>query len=82
MRTWNAFRCPSSSTRRIFFTAVGSPAADSYAVIAQDIGVSESTISRVVKHKFAETPMASLPQGLFSSTAGMDDNYETIPANT
>jgi RNA polymerase sigma-54 factor len=48
-------------------------------VIAQDIGVSESTISRVVKHKYAETPYGIFAlKDFFSSTAGMDDNYETI----
>jgi RNA polymerase sigma-54 factor len=48
-------------------------------VIAQDLSVSESTISRVVKHKFAETPYGIYAlKDFFSSTAGMDDNYETI----
>ncbi len=50
-----------------------------YSVIAQDLSVSESTISRVVKHKFAETPYGIYAlKDFFSSTAGMDDNYETI----
>ncbi|NLW19291.1 MAG: RNA polymerase factor sigma-54 [Candidatus Cloacimonetes bacterium] len=50
-----------------------------YAVIAQDLGVSESTISRVVKHKYADTPygMRGL-KDFFSSTAGMDRNFEGI----
>lgn len=50
-----------------------------YSVIAQDLSVSESTISRVVKHKYAETPYGIFAlKDFFSSTAGMDDNYETI----
>ncbi|MDD3143045.1 MAG: RNA polymerase factor sigma-54 [Candidatus Cloacimonetes bacterium] len=50
-----------------------------YAVIARDLSVSESTISRVVKHKFAETPSGIYAlKDFFSSTAGMDNNYEGI----
>jgi RNA polymerase sigma-54 factor len=50
-----------------------------YAVIAQDLGVSESTISRVVKHKYAETPYGIYGlKDFFTSTAGTDDNYETV----
>lgn len=50
-----------------------------YAVIAQDLGVSESTISRVVKHKYAETPYGIFAfKDFFSSTAGRDDNYDSI----
>ena len=50
-----------------------------YAVIARDLSVSESTISRVVKHKYADTPygMRAL-KDIFSSTAGMDSNFEGI----
>ncbi|MDD2331974.1 MAG: RNA polymerase factor sigma-54 [Candidatus Cloacimonetes bacterium] len=50
-----------------------------YSVIAQDLGVSESTISRVVKYKFAETPYGIYAlKDFFSSTAGRDDNYESV----
>jgi RNA polymerase sigma-54 factor len=50
-----------------------------YAVIAHDLSVSESTISRVVKHKFAETPYGIYClKDFFSSTAGTDDNYESV----
>ncbi len=50
-----------------------------YAVIAQDLGVSESTISRVVKHKYAETPYGIFClKDFFTSTAGRDDNFETV----
>lgn len=50
-----------------------------YAVIARDLSVSESTISRVVKHKFADTSYGIFPmKDFFSSTAGLDNNYEGI----
>jgi RNA polymerase sigma-54 factor len=50
-----------------------------YAVIAQDLGVSESTISRVVKHKYAETPYGIYClKDFFTSTAGKDDNFESV----
>lgn len=50
-----------------------------YSVIAQDIGKSESTISRVVKHKYMETPYGIFAfKDFFNSTAGRDDNYEDI----
>ncbi|MCB5265418.1 MAG: RNA polymerase factor sigma-54 [Candidatus Cloacimonetes bacterium] len=50
-----------------------------YSVIAQDIGKSESTISRVVKHKYAETPYGIFAfKDFFTSTAGRDDNFEEI----
>ncbi len=50
-----------------------------YSAIAQDVGKSESTISRVVKHKYAETPYGIYAfKDFFTSTAGRDDNYESI----
>lgn len=50
-----------------------------YSVIAQDLGVSESTISRVVKHKYAETPYGIFGlKEFFTSTAGRNDNYESV----
>ncbi len=50
-----------------------------YSVIAQDLGVSESTISRVVKHKYAETPYGIFAfKDFFTSTAGLDDDYQSI----
>lgn len=50
-----------------------------YSAIAQDLGKSESTISRVVKHKYAETPYGIFAfKDFFTSTAGRDDNYENI----
>ncbi|MDI3503840.1 MAG: polymerase sigma-54 factor [Candidatus Cloacimonadota bacterium] len=50
-----------------------------YSAIAQDLGKSESTISRVVKYKYAETPYGIFAfKDFFTSTAGRDDNYESI----
>ncbi|HNX00025.1 MAG TPA: RNA polymerase factor sigma-54 [Candidatus Cloacimonadota bacterium] len=50
-----------------------------YSFIAQDLDVSESTISRVVRHKYADTPFGVIPlKNFFSSTAGRDDNYESV----
>ncbi|OQY37251.1 MAG: RNA polymerase sigma-54 factor [Candidatus Cloacimonetes bacterium 4572_65] len=50
-----------------------------YAAIAEDVGVSESTISRVVKDKYADTPFGIYPlKKFFTSTAGKDNNFESI----
>lgn len=50
-----------------------------YSVIARDVDKSESTISRVVKHKYAETPYGIYAfKDFFHSTAGRDDNFENI----
>ncbi|MDP2173911.1 MAG: RNA polymerase factor sigma-54 [Candidatus Cloacimonadaceae bacterium] len=62
-----------------FYRSSGVMVPLTYAVIAGDLSVSESTISRVVKHKYAETPFGIFAlKDFFSSTAGRDDNYETI----
>ncbi len=62
-----------------FYKGLGIMQPLTYATIAQDLGVSESTISRVVRHKYAETPFGTFAlRDFFSSTAGMDDNLETI----
>ena len=42
--------------RDFFYNSSGVMIPLTYAAIAQDLGVSESTISRVVKHKYMETP--------------------------
>ncbi len=68
-----------SHQKEFFYTGSGVMQPLTYAVIAQDLSVSESTISRVVKHKFAETPYGIYAlKDFFSSTAGRDDNYENI----
>ena len=62
-----------------FVTGSGTMQPLTYSTIAQDLGVSESTISRVVKHKYAETPYGVFPlKDFFSSAAGRNDNYESI----
>ncbi len=65
--------------RDFFYNGSGTLVPLTYSVIAQDLGVSESTISRVVKHKYAETPYGIYSlKDFFTSTAGTDDNFETI----
>jgi RNA polymerase sigma-54 factor len=50
-----------------------------YAVIAQELSISESTISRVVKDKYADTPFGIIPlKKFFSSTAGQNTNFESV----
>lgn len=62
-----------------FYLGSGQMQPLTYSVIAQDLGVSESTISRVVKHKYAETPYGIFAfKDFFTSTAGMDDDYQSI----
>lgn len=65
--------------RGFFYQGTGQMQPLTYAVIAQDLGVSESTISRVVKHKYAETPYGIFAfKDFFTSTAGIDDDYQSI----
>lgn len=79
MRTLERVSLSIIKNQREFFNGSGELYPLTYSVIAQDLGVSESTISRVVKHKYAETPFGIFAlKDFFSSTAGMDDNYETI----
>lgn len=62
-----------------FYYGTGQMHPLTYSVIAQDLGVSESTISRVVKHKYAETPYGIFAfKDFFTSTAGIDDDYQSI----
>lgn len=62
-----------------FYSGSGIMQPLTYSVIAQDLGVSESTISRVVKHKYAETPYGIYAlKDFFTSTAGRDDQYENV----
>jgi len=50
-----------------------------YSVIAQELGVNESTISRVVKHKYADTPFGVIClKDFFTSSAGRTDDFEEI----
>lgn len=50
-----------------------------YAVIADELQVSESTISRVVRHKYADTPFGVMClKDFFTSKAGKDENYNSV----
>jgi len=62
-----------------FYLGTGQMKPLTYAVIASDLGVNESTISRVVKNKYAETPYGIYAfKDFFTSTAGFDDDYQSI----
>jgi RNA polymerase sigma-54 factor len=50
-----------------------------YSVIANELGVNESTISRVVRSKYAETPFGMMClKEFFTSKAGKDENYNSV----
>jgi len=50
-----------------------------YSVIADEIQVNESTISRVVRSKYIDTPFGIMClKDFFSSRAGKDDNYNSV----
>jgi len=50
-----------------------------YSVIAEELQVNESTISRVVRTKYADTPFGIMClKDFFTSTAGKDTNYNSI----
>ena len=50
-----------------------------YSVIADELQVNESTISRVVRSKYAETPFGMMClKEFFTSKAGKDENYNSI----
>lgn len=50
-----------------------------YSVIANELGVNESTISRVVRSKYAETPFGLMNlKDFFTSKAGKDENYNSV----
>lgn len=50
-----------------------------YSVIAEELQVNESTISRVVRTKYADTPFGIMClKDFFTSTAGKDNNYNSV----
>jgi RNA polymerase sigma-54 factor len=50
-----------------------------YSVIAAELQLNESTISRVVRTKYADTPFGIMClRDFFTSTAGKDKNYEAV----
>ena len=62
-----------------FYNGTGIIQPLTYSVIARELSVNESTISRVVKHKYVETPYGIYAlKDFFSSTAGIDTRNENI----
>jgi RNA polymerase sigma-54 factor len=50
-----------------------------YSVIAEELQVNESTISRVVRQKYADTPFGIMClKDFFTSKAGKDNNYNSV----
>lgn len=50
-----------------------------YSVIAEELQVNESTISRVVRKKYADTPFGIMClKDFFTSKAGKDDKYNSV----
>lgn len=50
-----------------------------YAIIAEELQVNESTISRVVKDKWVDTPFGLMKmKSFFTSTAGKDKNFKPV----
>lgn len=50
-----------------------------YSTIAEDLSVNESTISRVVRDKYADTPFGIIClKDFFSSTAGKDEDFKSV----
>ncbi|MBN1326985.1 MAG: RNA polymerase factor sigma-54 [Candidatus Cloacimonetes bacterium] len=50
-----------------------------YSVIADELQVNESTISRVVRNKYIDTPFGIMSlKDFFSSRAGKDDNFNSV----
>ncbi len=50
-----------------------------YSVIAEELQVNESTISRVVRQKYADTPFGIMClKDFFTSKAGKDDDYNSV----
>jgi len=50
-----------------------------YSIIAEKMGVNESTISRVVRAKYIDTPFGIVClKDFFTSKAGRDDNYNSV----
>lgn len=65
--------------RNFFYNRSGVLEPLTYSVIAGDLGVNESTISRVVKNKYADTNYGIFcMKDFFCSTAGKDKNYDAV----
>lgn len=65
--------------RDFFYSNSGLLEPLNYATIANELQVNESTISRVVKYKYADTPFGIFClKDFFCSSAGKDKNYESV----
>ncbi|MCK9328832.1 MAG: RNA polymerase factor sigma-54 [Candidatus Cloacimonetes bacterium] len=65
--------------KNFFYNSSGTLDPLTYAVIADDLGVNESTISRVVNSKYVDTQFGIFGlKDFFCSTAGKDKNYEAV----
>ena len=64
---------------QFFYNETGYLEPLTYSVIASDLQVNESTISRVVRTKYADTPFGIMClKDFFTSSAGKDKNYEAV----
>ncbi|MCF7792420.1 MAG: RNA polymerase factor sigma-54 [Candidatus Cloacimonetes bacterium] len=62
-----------------FFEETGVLNPLTYSVIAEELQVNESTISRVVREKYADTPFGIMClKDFFTSKAGKDDKYNSV----
>lgn len=62
-----------------FYSSSGVLKPLTYSVIAEELQVNESTISRVVRSKYADTPFGIIClKDFFTSKAGKDINYESV----
>lgn len=65
--------------KNYFYNSSGILEPLTYNVIASELNVSESTISRVVKDKYADTPFGMVClRNFFTTSAGKTENYEDI----
>lgn len=82
MRTRTILRVTNSiieHQKDYFYNYTGILKPMTYSTIANDLGVNASTISRVVKDKFAETPFGIIClKDFFTTVAGRSENYEDV----
>ncbi len=65
--------------RQFFYNETGILEPLTYSTIAAELQVNESTISRVVRSKYADTPFGVMClKDFFTSTAGKDKNYDAV----
>jgi RNA polymerase sigma-54 factor len=65
--------------KKYFYEETGILEPLTYSVIAQKLQVNESTISRVVRNKYADTPFGIMClKDYFTSSAGKDRNYDSV----